>query len=136
MPVNHPLVTVAFVTLLFVGVTLLSRAIIRLMMRRIDRLYPPSTPAVDAVRRGGQSFSFGPVNATMSIHVAADESHLHLTPISLLRLFGMRSMSIPWEAIEVHSAGRWFTTAKIAGVTVRGPSWCLRLAEHDPASNP
>lgn len=98
--------------------------------------FPPVTPAPDAVRRRFQSFRFGLVNAGFSMHVAADESHLHLIPISLIRPFGFRPASIPWSEIQVQRVGRVSGTARVAGLTMMGPAWCLRLAESDSGGDP
>ena len=131
MPLNQPLFTLGLVVVSFFGSLLLARLIVRVSVGRMDRRFPAVLPAPDAVTRRFQSFRLGNVNAGLSIHVSVDQSHLHLTPLAFLRLFGVRAMSIPWEAIEIKSLGRWMTTVKIAGVNVRGPSWCLQLAEQN-----
>lgn len=129
MNLNDPLLMVAFVLAMVVVSFGVAWMLVRHAMGQLDRRFPPVSPADDAVRRRFQSFRFGIVNASFSIHVAADDQHVHLTPITLLRVMGFKPMSIPWGEIQVRSAGRFFTTATIAGVHVQGPTWCLRLAD-------
>ena len=88
-----------------------------------------------AVRRRYQSFSFGVFNFGCSVHVAADERYLHLTPAGFMRWAGPRPVSIPWEEVrlaEKQPRRASLARAKIGKTTVVGPRWALELA--GPAS--
>jgi hypothetical protein len=91
--------------------------------------FPPVEPAPGAVRRRFQSFSVGMVNLGCGVHVAVDDAYLHLTPGFLAAPFGARPVSIPWDQVEVKgSFPIRQRRARIAGVPVVGPAWCLDLA--------
>jgi hypothetical protein len=71
------------------------------------------------------------MNFGLCIHVAVDETHLHLTPARVLRWVGAGPISVPWESIRVKKTsrnGKW-TTAFFGPLSVMGPTWCLQLAE-------
>ena len=99
--------------------------------------YPPQTPADDAVRKQRQSFRIGALNLAYCIHVAVDETHLHLTPATLIRWLGGKPTSIPWDAIEFAKRSRFTKSAtiQIGKRRVVGPLWCLQLAESDQTSD-
>ncbi len=93
--------------------------------------FPGRQPLADAVSRRCQSFRVNLLNFGFCINVAVDEQHLHLTPIKPLRALGAKGSSIPWESIRIEkrsTRGRWLT-AKAGSHTLRGPAWCLDLAE-------
>src|SRR5213078_495240 len=84
-----------------------------------------------AVRRRYQSFSFGIFNFGWSVHVAADERYLHLTPAGFMRWAGAKPVSIPWDEVrlaEKQPRRRSLARAKIGKTTVVGPRWALELA--------
>ena len=88
--------------------------------------YPPVEPAAYAERRSCQSFSVGLLNLSLSIHAAVDDNFLHLTPASLLRIFGARGASIPWNACEPSKKAVLGThSVTINGNIINGPAWCL-----------
>jgi len=99
--------------------------------------YPPQTPADDAVRKQRQSFRIGALNLAYCIHVAVDETHLHLTPATLIRWLGGKPTSIPWDVIEFAKRSRFTKSAtiQIGKRRVVGPLWCLQLAESDQTSD-
>lgn len=98
--------------------------------------HPPDEPAPDAIRRGFQSFSCGLLNMGWCVHVATDENYLHLRPALLMRIFGTKPTSIPWEAIDrVEGKGR-YRTAHLGMTSFRGPAWCLELAGAGPKQAP
>jgi len=114
-------------------VLLVARGLIRSHLHRLFAACPPHTPLPGAIHRRFQSFSIGIVNLGGSIHVSADSDHLHLNPAMLVRWFGMKPVSIQWEAIAVDPVKRSFTNAatiRIDGAswTMRAPRWCLELA--------
>ena len=118
-------------------VALLLWAILKLGWSPVMRSWPAREPSPDAVVRQFQSFRFGVMNFSLSIHVAADEDHLHLTPVRALRWVGAGPISVPWASITVKKSsrrGKW-TTASFEGMTVLGPSWCLELAEPAAATS-
>jgi hypothetical protein len=111
--------------------SLVFTGIVRMGWNQPLAAYPPQPIADDAVTRSFQTFRLGLVNLGGSIHVAADERWLHLTPIRLLRSLGARPASIPWDGIRIQKRsrnGRWIT-ARIGRTTLQGPAWCLELAE-------
>lgn len=104
-------------------------ALVRIGWGRWHARYPAVEPDPSAVRRRFQSFSVGLVNLGYCVHVAVDERNLHLTPVGVVRPFGLRAVSIPWGEISVTGTlpfGR--RSATIGGVGVVGPAWCLDLA--------
>ncbi len=109
-------------------------AVVRVGWSPWMRVYPPLEPSPDAVRRNFQSFRFGLLNFGLSIHVAADDEHLHLIPAKLLRWCSARPISIPWDRIQVEkrSSRRTMIQARVDGKQLMGPAWCLELA--DPAA--
>ena len=87
--------------------------------------FPPHEPAPDAVQRYFQSFGLGIVNMALSVHAAADDEYLHLTPLPIWRALGARAASIPWSAMEpVGKSGR---VARVNGHRLDGPKWCMEL---------
>ncbi len=108
------------------------RSIIFQMFRKWQEKYPPVEPMPGAVTRRFQSFSFGLINAGMSMHVTADESYLHLNPVRFVRWFGMMPLSIPWDAFgRVTKRGRMYTRVMLDTTTVVGPTWCMSLLDAD-----
>lgn len=97
-------------------------------LRPLSEEFVPVEPAPDAVRKRFQSFGFNLVNLGGCVHVAVDERWLHLRPARVARWFGMRDMSIPWEAIELERVRGKSAVAQVRGTSVRGPAWCLSLA--------
>ncbi|MCP3904818.1 MAG: hypothetical protein GY715_14415 [Planctomycetes bacterium] len=99
----------------------------------LSERYPALPPGEDAVTRRFQSFRIGMYSLGFSIHVTADETHLHLNPAGFWRRLGAGPSSIPWSQIEVvrrSRRGNW-TTVRIGGHPLRisGPPWCLDLAD-------
>ncbi len=102
----------------------------KLLWQPMVAAHPPVEPAEDAVRRRFQSFGLGIVNMGFSIHVAADEKFLHLTPILPLRFFGAVPCSIPWSALEpIRRGTRPVRSARLrpGRYTLTGPRWCMEL---------
>jgi len=104
---------------------------------RIQRAHPGVEPAPDAVRRDFQSFKMGLVNLGLSVHVAVDESHLHLFPAAIIRWAGAGPISAEWSAVEDIGASwlKGWHRVRIEGVLVNGPAWCLRLAGEQGGSS-
>jgi hypothetical protein len=108
------------------------RALVRTGWGTLAEKFPPQPVAPDAVRRDFQSFSFDFYNFGKCVHAAADSGHLHLLPAAFLRWLGCGPMSIPWDRIELRSRRRSTAKAAVAGIAIKGPAWCLGLA--DPAA--
>ncbi len=90
--------------------------------------HPPVEPADDAVRRSFQSFQCGLVSMGWCVHVATDDNYLHMRPALLMRIFGAKPTSVPWDAIDrVEGKGR-YRKARIGTSELKGPAWCLGLA--------
>ncbi|GJQ28878.1 MAG: hypothetical protein HBSAPP03_07620 [Phycisphaerae bacterium] len=98
--------------------------------------FPPVAPAPGAVRREFESFSMGLFNLGWCVHVTVDDRHLHLDPAWLLRVAGAEPMSVPWSAVTLEQRGkrRGFVKAKLGTQAIRGPAWCLSLADPDAAT--
>ena len=117
---------------------LVTVAIIRVLLKAgwsaLVRKYPEVEPAPDAVRKNYQSFKIGAVRLGKCVHVAVDETHLHLTPGKVLRWLGARPVSIPWETIRItgEAMGGRLLRTRIDSVNVIGPAWCLDLAARAP----
>jgi len=92
-------------------------------MRDLSSKFPPMEPLPDSVRRRFQSFKIGLINLGWCVHVAVDERYLHLTPTRLARWFGVRAMSVPWEAIEVVGKAAFGSSirVRIAGEEILDP---------------
>ena len=101
-------------------------------LRELAGRFPARIPAPDAVRRDFQSFQIGMVGAGLSIHVAADDAFLHLSPAWVMRLFGLRPLSVPWESITAVSVGKRHARVRVEDakgkLEIKGPAWCLKLA--------
>lgn len=83
-----------------------------------------------AVTRRYQSFNVGLLNLGHGVHVTVDSRFLHLRPSMFTSVFGIRPVSIPWEAIRVDGTFPFKRrNAMIAGVPLIGPAWCLEMAE-------
>ena len=92
----------------------------------VSSKYPGREPAPDAVRRSFQSFSYGMLNLGFSIHVAADDEYLHLTPLKFFLWFGAVPASIPWSVMQpIAGSSR---KVRLDGQTLQGPKWCMELA--------
>lgn len=98
-----------------------------LLWRPMLKPYPWVEPTEDAVRRNFQSISIDMVNLGLSVHIIADENHLHLVPASFIRVFGASPASIPWSALRPH--GRHGRAVKLGSHVIRGPRWCMELAD-------
>jgi hypothetical protein len=104
--------------------------VLRMVWGSMRDRFPAVEPQPDAVTRRYQSFRFGVVNFGCAIHVTADETHLHLSPLGFMQKLGGLPISIPWEAIAIKkpaNGGKW-TTVMIGMQRVTGPAWCLELA--------
>ncbi len=95
--------------------------------------FPAREPDADALSRRHQTFASGLLNLGWSVHVDADAGHLHLTPVRWLQRLGAHPVSIPWEAIAIkmRREGGRFTTVTIGAIKMKGPAWCLDLADPD-----
>lgn len=124
-------IVVVFDALTFLG---LRYAIGRTWRPLLDR-YPPRDPGPEAVSRRFQSFRLGFLNLGWSVHVAADEAHLHLVPAAVARFLGCHAISIPWDVMRVlrrSRNNRWVTVRLEPYTRLEGPAWCLDLADAEP----
>jgi hypothetical protein len=112
----------------------LVRTLVRAGWSTLSDRFPAQPVAPDAIRRDFQSFGFDLYSFGGCVHVAADSSFLHLLPSAFLRWAGCGAMSIPWERIELKSCRRRWAKAQIAGTRVKGPAWCLSLADPGPGA--
>lgn len=124
-----------WLALLILAITLpLDVLVVRALMRGsigpLESRYPAREPAVDGVTRSFESIRLGIVNMGGSVHLTVDEWGLHIRPARMLRWFGVRGASVPWEAMRVRRRSGRTTSVKIDGVgELRGPSWALEMVE-------
>lgn len=128
MPTSAVLLIVAVTVLMDMIIFSSLAAASRAMWRPLAEQFPPRTPAADAVTKRFQTFRINWFNFGSCIHVAVDATHLHLTPAAFARWFGARATSIPWDQIRIVKSETKWIDAKVLGVTLRGPAWCLSLA--------
>lgn len=130
--IGTPAPAAAIIALAIVGLPLLVLAVVvRLTWHPFLNRYPAQPVMPDAVSKGFQSFRFGLVGAYNNcITIVADERHLHLEGMGLIRWFGATRMSIPWEAMTEASPSRMpgMIRARLGDQTVAGPEWCMKLA--------
>lgn len=122
------LLVVGGIILEFGVVMLVVRALLRSSLGRLAERFPFEEPAPGAVRRNFQSFRIGTISAGYSMHVAVDERCLHLMPAAILRWCGARACSVPWSEVQVMRRLGAYRKAKVGGVNLYGPGWCLDLA--------
>ncbi len=96
----------------------------------LTKKFPPRPVVEPSERRDFQSFAFDMFNLGFCIHVTIDEHCLHLHPAAILRWTGATPMSIPWDAIELKDKPdrKWGLKARVHKTTVKGPTWCMKLA--------
>ncbi|MEE3373406.1 MAG: hypothetical protein VX346_28980 [Planctomycetota bacterium] len=116
----------------FAGVAGICRAAFTLIYNPMMESFPQQTIPPYATQRSYQTFSFGSVNMALSIHVAVDEQHLHLTPIMPWRWLGATAVSIPWAAMV---PGRAANVVTVDGWNMVGPKWCLEKAAGAPTGS-
>lgn len=92
---------------------------------RLARGHDPAEPALGATVRRFQGFRIGMVNLGFSIHVATDEAYLHMVPTRFARWVGVTPVSVPWEHVQASGSGTRSRKAKINGVSLLGPAWCM-----------
>ncbi len=114
---------------LFVALTIVS-LIVRASWKPLEADFPARQPNTASYGRKFQSFAIGLVNYGYSIHVVIDDECLHLRPIWLVSRFGLKPVSIPWEAIQpikYAKSTRKTMRVKIRKQTITGPKWCFEL---------
>ena len=94
----------------------------------LARRFPSKTPGPGAVSKRFQSVKVGMLSLGGSVHLAVDESHLHVEPALIMRRFGMRGFSVPWSEVVFVRRGWRSVRVRIADVVVIGPPWALELA--------
>lgn len=135
-----PASTITVIVLFVATDVLIVGTLLGAAKRTLDELharFPERAPRPNAIAREFQSFRFDLLNLGWCVHVLVDEDNLHLRPAWFARMFcRMHAMSIPWEAIEIDpkaTRSRRMLSARVAGVDVVGPTWCLNLARPEPA---
>ncbi len=108
---------------------LLVRAVVGGVWGPLAGAYPARPPGEDSVRKDFQSYRLGIVNLGYSVHTTVDAEFLHLEPVRLLRLMGIRPLSVPWEDVTpIRSRGTRYADVKIGAQRLTGPRWALELA--------
>jgi hypothetical protein len=104
------------------------------LWKPIERRYPAAPQSREAIVKLGQSLQLGRlVRFNNAIAMAADEDHLHLIPISPMRMAGAKVVSIPWARVTDVGPppGRFsmkLTKAKVDGRTLATPEWAMSFA--------
>lgn len=129
------MLAVAIVTVASIAVVLIVvPMVVRRTWGRWVPVFVPQEPEAGAVTRRYQSFNVGLLNLGHGVHVTVDSRFLHLRPAMFCAGFGIRPVSIPWEAIRVDGTYPFKRRhAMIAGVPLIGPEWCLEMAEGEAA---
>lgn len=122
------LLVVGGIIIEFGVVMLVLRAVLRSSLGKLAERFPVEEPAPGAVRREFQSFRIGAISAGYSMHVVVDERCLHLIPAAILRWCGARACSVPWSEVQVLRRFGAYRKAKVGGLDLYGPGWCLDLA--------
>ncbi len=137
MPSSTLVIVIFIIAFDAIVVPILIAAAIHGCWSPLPKRYPGVDPRPDAVVKQFQSMRVGLLNLGWSVHIAADEEHLHFTPVRIFRAAGAKATSIPWEAVKVTKLHKRSGTATIAGQRVQAPAWCLELAEpQGPQSAP
>ncbi|HEX2838012.1 MAG TPA: hypothetical protein VHN77_07795 [Phycisphaerales bacterium] len=103
---------------------------VQVVFEPLTRTYPPRPPADTAHRREFQSIDRDRMNFGWCVHIAADDTHLHMFPAWLPRICKAQPSSIPWDAIAITKRGRWTWRIAIKDAGEYGvPRWIGELAE-------
>lgn len=96
----------------------------------LERKFPARPLGNEAVRRDFQSVHIDLCSFGGSVHIAVDETCLHILPTKFLRWFKAGPISIPWEAVESvePSWPRKYMKARVAGKKITTPRWALEMA--------
>lgn len=95
----------------------------------IYKKHPATEPLPGAVARNFQSIRIELFNLGYCVHLTIDEQHLHIAPAWLLRVVGARTISLPWEAMQIKKLGKRWGTVKIGSTQITGPAWAFELAK-------
>ncbi len=94
--------------------------------------FPEQPIGTDSFRKNFQSISIGSVSFGFCVHMAADDLFLHWVPVQFLRIFGCKTISLPWSSIQPASKQPLFQKrlANIVLLEQKGqiitiPRWCL-----------
>jgi len=103
---------------------------VRFFLRPLAARFPAVQPLPEALTRKFQSVRIDMLNLGFAVHVTVDGERLHLTPVAILRWLGARTISIPWNEIQIAKRSKLTgaVSAKIGSTTLVGPSWCMELA--------
>lgn len=111
----------------FVIVGAVMSSVIDGILGKLSSDFPAQPIRSEAQRRNFQSMSSGILNLGYCIHIAVDETHVHILPSAFLRMFRAKPSSIPWDAIELSPKGgssRWLDL-KVRGLELKLPAWIL-----------
>lgn len=98
-----------------------------------DQFPGVATPPADAPRWNFASLKVGMLNMGWSVHLIADETHLHMVPTKFCRWLGMKAASVPWDKIEyVQNKWRKWAVVKLGPHEVMGPREAFSLAKREP----
>ena len=137
-PTIIPLMIGAFVLLNAIIVGLVFR-LAAACFNKISDSHPRVEPLPNSARKNFQTLSIDWCNLGGCVHMTADERHWHLEPSWLVRIFGARPASIPWDQlhdVRLRSLRSFMGTARLGRLSLRAPAWCLRLAMTDGAQPP
>lgn len=108
---------------------LVFRAVCSSTFGALARQHPAVPVSPDAVRRDFQSISLGMGNFGTCVHLAVDDSGLHLMPAMILRWCGAGDATVPWTHIDIlpHKRSRRWIPCRICGRRARIPAWCIEV---------
>jgi hypothetical protein len=96
--------------------------------------FPKKPFANESFRRNFQTVAMGSVSFGFSVHMVADDEHLHWIPARFMRIFGCKSLSIPWTSIYAAPKQPVFqkSLAKICLISQSKtiftvPRWCVEI---------
>ncbi|MGP1309953.1 MAG: hypothetical protein ACTS27_07140 [Phycisphaerales bacterium] len=107
----------------------------------LERRFPAAPQSRDAIVKLGQSLQLGAfARFNNAISMAADEDHLHLIPLTPMRLTGAKVVSVPWDRVTDIGPppGRFsmkLTKATADGKTLAAPEWAMQFARVELPEN-
>ena len=97
------------------------RVAVQCIWNRMTAFWPAQPHLPDAESRRLQSFRIGLMSLAFSVNVTKDDDHLHLELALLFRLFGAKSMSLPWSSLEHRGAKH----VRFKKTDMWGPAWAF-----------
>ncbi len=130
------LIALASLLVNFAVIWFILRAAVNSRWNILADRFPAQPPEPDAVTKRFQSLNFGVLNLGGCVTITVDSNYLHLQIWHFFAWIGARPMSVPWAEIKpLKGHNNKITRVKILDLTVRGPAWCLSLADQSLTPN-